>query len=31
MATKPRINTIIVGAAGRDLHNFNLVYRGNDM
>ncbi|MDX9759320.1 MAG: cyclic 2,3-diphosphoglycerate synthase [Bacteroidota bacterium] len=31
MATKARINTIIVGAAGRDFHNFNLVYRDNDM
>jgi predicted GTPase len=24
-----RINTIIVGAAGRDFHNFNMVYRDN--
>jgi predicted GTPase len=24
-----RIRTIIMGAAGRDFHNFNLVYRGN--
>jgi carbamate kinase len=23
----PRIRTIIVGAAGRDFHNFNVVYR----
>lgn len=30
MATKNRINTIIVGAAGRDFHNFNMVYRDND-
>lgn len=26
-----RINTIIVGAAGRDFHNFNVIYRGNDL
>ena len=25
-----RIKTIIMGAAGRDFHNFNLVYRDND-
>jgi predicted GTPase len=25
-----RINTIIVGAAGRDFHNFNVVYRDNE-
>ena len=31
MAAKPRINTIIVGAAGRDFHNFNMVYRDNDL
>ena len=30
-AKKDRINTIIVGAAGRDFHNFNLVYRDNDL
>ncbi len=27
---KKRIKTIIQGAAGRDFHNFNLVYRDND-
>jgi predicted GTPase len=26
-----RINTIIVGAAGRDFHNFNTVYRDNPL
>ena len=31
MAEKTRINTIIVGAAGRDFHNFNMVYRDNDL
>jgi predicted GTPase len=25
-----RKNIIIIGAAGRDFHNFNMVYRGND-
>ncbi len=25
-----RLNTIIVGAAGRDFHNFNLIYRDNE-
>ncbi|HVK39516.1 MAG TPA: cyclic 2,3-diphosphoglycerate synthase [Candidatus Kapabacteria bacterium] len=30
MATTARINTIIVGAAGRDFHNFNMYYRGNE-
>src|SRR5512146_2135701 len=25
-----RIRTIIMGAAGRDFHNFNVVYRDND-
>ena len=25
-----RIKTIIMGAAGRDFHNFNTVYRDND-
>ncbi|MBE3132065.1 MAG: GTPase, partial [Acidobacteria bacterium] len=25
-----RIKTIIMGAAGRDFHNFNVVYRDND-
>jgi predicted GTPase len=31
MATFKPINTIIVGAAGRDFHNFNMVYRDNSM
>jgi predicted GTPase len=26
----PRIRTLIMGAAGRDFHNFNTVYRDND-
>ncbi len=30
MPVHQRINTIIVGAAGRDFHNFNMVYRDND-
>jgi predicted GTPase len=30
MANVKRINTIIVGAAGRDFHNFNMLYRGNE-
>jgi predicted GTPase len=30
MAFSKRINTIIVGAAGRDFHNFNMLYRDND-
>ena len=30
MSGHKRINTIIVGAAGRDFHNFNMVYRDND-
>ncbi len=30
MSEHKRINTIIVGAAGRDFHNFNMVYRGNE-
>ncbi len=29
MAPKHRIRTVILGAAGRDFHNFNLVYRGD--
>ncbi len=29
MATVKAINTIIVGAAGRDFHNFNMIYRDN--
>lgn len=31
MKAQTRINTIIVGAAGRDFHNFNVVYRDNDL
>lgn len=31
MATIRPINTIIVGAAGRDFHNFNMVYRDNNI
>lgn len=31
MSGVKRINTIIVGAAGRDFHNFNMVYRDNEM
>ena len=31
MSKVQRINTIIVGAAGRDFHNFNMIYRGNDL
>jgi len=31
MAEVKRINTIILGAAGRDFHNFNLIYRDNDL
>ncbi len=30
MAEQNRINTIIVGAAGRDFHNFNMLYRDNE-
>src|SRR5512142_3444747 len=26
-----RIKTLIMGAAGRDFHNFNVVYRDNDL
>ena len=26
-----RIKTVIMGAAGRDFHNFNTVYRDNDL
>jgi predicted GTPase len=29
MAEQKRIRTLIVGAAGRDFHNFNMVYRDN--
>ena len=31
MAEVKRINTIIIGAAGRDFHNFNVIYRDNDL
>lgn len=31
MAEMKRINTIIVGAAGRDFHNFNVIYRDNEL
>ncbi len=31
MTVSKRINTIIVGAAGRDFHNFNMLYRDNEM
>ena len=31
MAELNRINTLIVGAAGRDFHNFNVVYRNNTL
>ena len=30
MPVTKRINTIIMGAAGRDFHNFNMVYRDNE-
>ncbi|MGA9406677.1 MAG: cyclic 2,3-diphosphoglycerate synthase [Bacteroidota bacterium] len=30
MSENKRITTIIIGAAGRDFHNFNMVYRNND-
>ncbi|HTX17162.1 MAG TPA: cyclic 2,3-diphosphoglycerate synthase [Bacteroidota bacterium] len=30
MATTDRITTIIMGAAGRDFHNFNMIYRDNE-
>ena len=30
MTTKEPINTIIIGAAGRDFHDFNVYYRDND-
>lgn len=26
-----KVNVLIIGAAGRDFHNFNTMYRGNDM
>ncbi|MBM4162002.1 MAG: GTPase [Ignavibacteria bacterium] len=31
MAEVKRINTIILGAAGRDFHNFNVIYRDNEL
>jgi predicted GTPase len=31
MAELKRIKTIIIGAAGRDFHNFNVVYRDNEI
>lgn len=31
MTVNKRINTIIMGAAGRDFHNFNMVYRDNEL
>jgi predicted GTPase len=31
MAEKKKINTLIIGAAGRDFHNFNVVYRDNSL
>jgi predicted GTPase len=31
MVELKRIKTIIVGAAGRDFHNFNVLYRDNDL
>ena len=31
MAVTKRINTIIIGAAGRDFHNFNVIYRDNEL
>jgi predicted GTPase len=31
MAKVNRIKTVIVGAAGRDFHNFNMLYRNNEM
>lgn len=31
MAEKSRITTLIVGAAGRDFHNFNMLYRDNEL
>ena len=31
MSVNKRINTIIMGAAGRDFHNFNMIYRDNDL
>ncbi|HTY35858.1 MAG TPA: cyclic 2,3-diphosphoglycerate synthase [Bacteroidota bacterium] len=31
MAVAKRIKTLIIGAAGRDFHNFNVLYRDNDL
>ena len=31
MAEMKPINTIIIGAAGRDFHNFNVIYRDNEL
>jgi predicted GTPase len=31
MTGMKRINTIIIGAAGRDFHNFNVLYRDNEL
>ena len=31
MAELKRIKTIIIGAAGRDFHNFNVIYRDNEI
>jgi predicted GTPase len=31
MAELKRIRTIIIGAAGRDFHNFNVIYRDNEI
>ena len=31
MTFNKRINTIIMGAAGRDFHNFNMIYRDNEL
>ncbi len=31
MSSNARIKTLIAGAAGRDFHNFNVLYRNNDL
>ena len=31
MSANKRIKTIIMGAAGRDFHNFNMIYRDNEL
>lgn len=31
MSAMKQINTIIIGAAGRDFHNFNMLYRDNEL